>query len=115
LHYNPYNKNHGDIKDVERHIGDLGNIDVDLKGNSYVYLIDSIMSLRGDFTLIGRSCTLHAMIDDLGKGNASDSLINGHAGARLACGNIGFAANNITLDGISFDDDSNFNDNGTNW
>jgi Cu-Zn family superoxide dismutase len=114
-HYNPYGKKHGDITDVERHVGDLGNIDVDSNGNSYILLTNNILSLRGDYTIVGRTCNLHTMEDDLGRGTSADSLKNGHAGGRFACGIIGFARNNITLDDISFDDDSTFNDPGFNW
>jgi Cu-Zn family superoxide dismutase len=114
-HYNPYGSHHGDITDEDRHVGDLGNIDIDSNGNSYFSISDNIISLRGDYTLIGRTCTLHTMEDDLGRGTSNDSKRNGHAGGRLACGIIGFARNNITLDSVSFEDDSNFNDPGFNW
>jgi Cu-Zn family superoxide dismutase len=114
-HYNPFGRNHGDITDQDRHVGDLGNIVIDANGNSYFNVSNDILSLRGDYTIIGRTCTLHTKDDDLGRGTSADSRRNGHAGGRGACGIIGFARNNITLDSVSFEDDSNFNDSGSHW
>lgn len=51
---------------------------------------DSIISLdpAAPSYIIGRAFMIHADSDDLGLGNYSDSLLTGHAGARLACGVI---------------------------
>ena len=67
----------------ERHTGDLGNV---TKG-SYSYMLHGISVAD----LLGRSIIVHADKDDLGKGNASDSLTTGHSGARIACAVIGRA------------------------
>jgi Cu-Zn family superoxide dismutase len=114
-HYNPFGRNHGDRSDTERHVGDLGNINVDAAGNSYLKYADSLLALRGDYSILGRTCTLHGGEDDLGRGNFVDSLRHGHAGGRFACGIIGIARNNITLDSVSFQDDSHFHDSSAGW
>lgn len=88
-HYNPHQKNHGGPMAEERHVGDLGNIKADAKGNGYYTHSDSLITLFGDMTIFGRSCVVHKDTDDLGQGGHSDSLTTGHAGARLACGVIG--------------------------
>ena len=66
-----------------RHTGDLGNV---TKG-SYSYMLHGISVAD----LLGRSIIVHADKDDLGKGNAPDSLTTGHSGARIACAIIGRA------------------------
>ena len=78
-------QNHGGAPNTkgERHTGDLGNV---TKG-SYSYMLHGISVAD----LLGRSIIIHADKDDLGKGNAPDSLTTGHSGARIACAVIGRA------------------------
>lgn len=94
-HYNPFNKKHGGPSlgpnNTERHVGDLGNLITNDKGESYFEIIDDLVKLRGDYSVIGRSIIIHEDPDDLGKGGYNDSHITGHAGARIACGVIGYA------------------------
>ena len=52
-------------------------------------LNDKLIQLDGPYSIIGRSCVVHANEDDLGKGKAPDSKTTGNSGARLACGVIG--------------------------
>uniref|UniRef100_A0A8F2TBV0 Superoxide dismutase [Cu-Zn] n=1 Tax=Liposcelis entomophila TaxID=550478 RepID=A0A8F2TBV0_9NEOP len=88
-HYNPHKKPHGALTDADRHIGDLGNINASPDGVALVSITDSVISLRGPHSILGRSIVVHADADDLGKGGFQDSLTTGHAGGRLACGVIG--------------------------
>lgn len=90
-HYNPFNKKHGGPRDKERHVGDLGNLITNSKGDSYFELVDQLVKLRGTYSVIGRSMIIHEDPDDLGRGGHSDSHTTGHAGVRLVCGVIGYA------------------------
>lgn len=87
-HFNPYNKNHGDRKDKERHVGDLGNIE-SIQGQSNIVFRDNLIKLSGKNSIIGRSVVIHKDEDDLGKGDNKESLITGNAGSRLDCAVIG--------------------------
>lgn len=90
-HYNPFGMVHSGPNDKVRHVGDLGNLDADKKGYAEIDFVDSYVKLRGKYSVIGRSVVIHEDPDDLGKGGHSDSLTTGHAGARIACGVIGYA------------------------
>jgi Cu-Zn family superoxide dismutase len=72
-----------------RHVGDYGNVLSDANGNIIATFNDTLSSLFGPFGIIGRTVVLHALVDDLGRGNNTDSKITGNAGARIACGVIG--------------------------
>lgn len=89
-HYNPFNKQHGDRKDINRHIGDLGNIEADEEGFSYKIFFDPLVQLDGEYSVIGRSVVIHENEDDLGKGLDEESLKTGNAGKRIACAVIGY-------------------------
>ncbi|XP_038061865.1 superoxide dismutase [Cu-Zn]-like [Patiria miniata] len=84
-HFNPSGKQHGGPQDVERHVGDFGNVERNSDGSVYTEFTDDVASLLGTNTIIGRAIVLHKDTDDLGRGGYSDSLTTGHAGARLAC------------------------------
>ena len=47
--------------------------------------------LSGKYSVIGRTCVLHADEDDLGRGGHKLSPTTGNAGMRVACGIIGLA------------------------
>ena len=88
-HYNPFNKKHGGKSSKERHVGDLGNIEANSKGEVNQIMYDSIIKLSGKYSIIGRSVVVHEKEDDLGKGDNEESLITGNAGKRIGCGVIG--------------------------
>jgi len=90
-HFNPHGKEHGAPQDANRHVGDLGNLEADASGVAQVKIEDSLISLTGDLSIIGRSLVVHADPDDLGKGGHELSKTTGNAGARAACGVIGRA------------------------
>ena len=75
-----------------RHVGDLGNIIADVTSTSSVNIVDSLISLNGPFSILGRSIVIHAGEDDLGTGGDAGSMATGNAGARLGCGVIAVAA-----------------------
>mmetsp|Transcript_47347 Transcript_47347/g.103592 ORF Transcript_47347/g.103592 Transcript_47347/m.103592 type:complete len:181 (+) Transcript_47347:69-611(+) len=97
-HYNPHKKTHGAPSDEERHVGDLGNIEPGPDGVAKGEIIDRLIKLTGEFSVIGRSMMVHADEDDLGTGDNSEpgpppvngkaSKATGNAGARIACGEI---------------------------
>lgn len=89
-HYNPFNAPHGgpgDSKD-KRHVGDLGNIEVDKDGKCKMSFTDNLVKLTGQYSVIGRSIIIHEDEDDLGKGGDEESLKTGNAGKRIACARI---------------------------
>jgi Cu-Zn family superoxide dismutase len=76
---------HGAPNSDMRHAGDTGNIVADLDGNAHLDYVDAVISLNGDYSIIGRAVIVHAKEDDL------TTQPTGAAGARAACGVIGVA------------------------
>lgn len=90
-HFNPFNKTHGAPNDIERHVGDLGNLCADYNGVVNIEFTDQMIKLRGSETnIIGRGLIIHADPDDCGKGLNEASKINGNAGKRIGCAIIGY-------------------------
>jgi len=97
-HFNPYGKTHGCPGMKQRHVGDLGNLKTDAKGNVSYTFADNFIKLRGNkANILGRGLIIHADPDDCGQGGNSASLINGNAGKRIACAIIGYAKENFRL------------------
>jgi Cu-Zn family superoxide dismutase len=83
-HYNPQSHQHGAPDAEMRHVGDLGNLVTDKKGNATLALELTNASINGALNpIIGRSVIVHKNPDDL------ISQPTGGAGARIACGVIG--------------------------
>jgi Cu-Zn family superoxide dismutase len=78
-------KRHGGRSGPERHVGDLGNLEADSSGVATVSLIDTLISLDGPNSIIGRALVVHNGTDDLGWGGTE----TGNPGEGVACGVIG--------------------------
>lgn len=77
-HFNPWNKKHGGPQNKERHLGDLGNVNSDAKGQAAYSAV-----VKGKVRkFLGRSAIIHALPDDL------KSQPTGNSGDRIACGVI---------------------------
>lgn len=95
-HFNPYNKTHGCPGMKERHVGDLGNIKTNSKGEAKYSFYDDAIKLRGTkCNIIGRGLIIHEDEDDCGKGGNVESLKTGNAGKRIACAVIGYSKDNF--------------------
>jgi Cu-Zn family superoxide dismutase len=95
-HFNPYNKTHGCPGMKNRHVGDLGNIHTNSKGQAKYTFFDDMIKLRGNkCNIIGRGLIIHADPDDCGKGINKDSLKTGNSGKRIACAIIGYSKSNF--------------------
>ena len=95
-HFNPYNTNHGCPGASERHVGDLGNIRTNSKGEAKYFFYDDVIKLRGTkCNIIGRGLIIHEEHDDCGEGGDAESLKTGNAGKRIACAVIGYSKENF--------------------
>ena len=95
-HFNPYGKTHGCPGLTERHVGDLGNIKTNNKGEAKYTFYDNVIKLRGTkCNIIGRGLIIHEDEDDCGQGGNAESLKTGNAGKRIACAVIGYSKDNF--------------------
>jgi Cu-Zn family superoxide dismutase len=95
-HFNPYKMTHGCPGMKERHVGDLGNLQTNNKGEAKYSFYDNLIKLRGSkANIIGRGLIIHADPDDCGQGGNSESLKTGNAGKRIACAVIGYSKDNF--------------------
>jgi Cu-Zn family superoxide dismutase len=95
-HFNPFGKNHGCPGRKERHVGDLGNIVTNSKGEAKYIFYDNVIKLRGTkCNIIGRGLIIHEDADDCGLGGNAESLKTGNAGKRIACAVIGYSKENF--------------------
>jgi Cu-Zn family superoxide dismutase len=95
-HFNPYGKTHGCPGMSNRHVGDLGNIITNNRGQAKYIFEDNMIKLRGTkCNIIGRGLIIHEDKDDCGAGNNEESLKTGNAGKRIACAVIGYSKENF--------------------
>ena len=52
-HFNPFDRTHGAPHDLNRHVGDLGNIAADAAGVASFSFEDSLISLNGPLSIVG--------------------------------------------------------------
>jgi superoxide dismutase, Cu-Zn family len=82
-HFNPMAMPHNMPMSNQRHLGDMGNIVADEKGNAYLDYVDPLMKLDGENSIIGHAVIVHAKEDDF------KTQPTGNAGARIGQGVIG--------------------------
>jgi len=82
-HFAPRGHGHGLLEADKRHLGDLGNLEVDKDGNATktVVVEDANLDEGDDHSFLGRAVMIHAKKDDGGQPT-------GNAGARIGCGEI---------------------------
>jgi Cu-Zn family superoxide dismutase len=88
-HYNPFGKAHGGRNDPNAHLGDLGNVYANERGEVDETFYAKYIDLYGPYSILGRSIVVHSDPDDLGKGPYKDSKTTGHSGKRILWGIIG--------------------------
>lgn len=83
-HFNPAGTPHGapDNPPNLRHVGDLGNLEATEDRIAHYDREDTVISLEGPDSIVGKAVIVHAKTDDL------TSQPTGNAGPRLACGVI---------------------------
>lgn len=80
-HFNPTDAPHGAPTDMERHAGDLGNVQVGGDGSAHVEMTSDMLSVGdGANSVVGRAVILHEKADDF------VTQPTGAAGGRIACG-----------------------------
>ena len=87
-HFNPFGNTHGCPGMKNRHVGDLGNIQTNSKGEAKYTFYDRS-------NIIGRGLIIHEDEDDCGNGANAESLKTGNAGKRIACAVIGYSKENF--------------------
>ena len=83
-HWNPTNKQHGKWGSDSFHSGDIGNVDLDAKGNGSMELKTDLWSIGGDAktNILDKSIIIHSGVDDY------KTQPTGNAGERIGCGVI---------------------------
>lgn len=78
-HYNPHEQTHGSPHHVNKHVGDMGNLDADAYGHAKATLYLNHVNLSHAPKLGSRSVIIHQDQDDLRSQPA------GNSGPRIAC------------------------------
>jgi Cu-Zn family superoxide dismutase len=91
LHYNPHNQPHSCPPVEQRHVGDMGNLLANDKGEASKKITLDLIHLSGPFSVIGRSVIVHQLLDDC------HTQPTGNSGARLAQCVIGVCGTNCNI------------------
>jgi len=89
-HFNPKGAPHAG-PGMKSHVGDLGNIEADAKGEAAYDKVISQVMFHGESSILGRAVIVHEKEDDLKTQGNTPGTTPGNSGARLACGVIGVA------------------------
>ncbi len=81
-HYAPKGQPHGRPEDEQRHVGDLGNIVANEQGIASIEIMDDVIELNGETSILGRALVIHS-------GEDKFTQPSGDAGSRVAFGVIG--------------------------
>lgn len=83
-HWNPTGEAHGQWGAAPHHLGDIGNVEVDEKGEGSLSLVTDLWTIGGgaDNDILGKSVIVHATLDDF------TTQPTGAAGGRIGCGVI---------------------------
>jgi Cu-Zn family superoxide dismutase len=81
-HFSPVAHRHGDPKDADHHLGDLGNIEADAAEEATVSANVDGLALHGKRSILGHAMVVHAGADDL------QTQPSGNSGDVIACGII---------------------------
>uniref|UniRef100_UPI0029545A0A superoxide dismutase [Cu-Zn]-like n=1 Tax=Panthera onca TaxID=9690 RepID=UPI0029545A0A len=91
-HFDPLlKKKHGEPKDQERSVRDLGNVISGKDGGASVSMEVSLTALSGDHSVTGHTVEVREKPDGLGKGGSEESTQTGNAGHHLACSAVGIS------------------------
>lgn len=83
-HWNPTNEPHGKWGEGSFHSGDIGNVQLDEKGNGKLTMISDRWTIGGDekTNILNRAVIVHSGVDDY------TTQPTGNAGSRIGCGVI---------------------------
>lgn len=81
-HFNPQEVDHSGPRQASQHVGDLGNITANNKGDVDIEINNERLAFSGENNILNRAVVVHANADDL------VSQPSGDAGGRVACGVI---------------------------
>ena len=92
-HFNPTNMPHGATGSANAHLGDLGNIEANDRGEAQINITDTKLKLGGAHSIVGRSIVIHEKADDF-------SQPTGSSGEPIALGVIGIGGPQFKLTGM---------------
>lgn len=81
-HFAPQGSQHAGPDAEQRHVGDLGNLEAGQDSTAQYSRVDSVISLSGPNSIVGKAVVVHSGEDDLTTQPSGDS------GSRVACGVI---------------------------